>query len=186
MTDEGWRLPGAQKDQQSITADWQPAREDAIAGVIVYEIRNVLKDTGVLTEMYRRDWNLDSGTVAQVFQVVLDPGSVSAWHAHGETQDRLFASQGRVKIVLFDAREGSPSRGVLSELRLGRERPALVTIPPGVWHGVQNVGAGPAVIVNLVDREYQYEDPDHWRLPPDSPEIPYRFRGSGQGPSGQG
>jgi dTDP-4-dehydrorhamnose 3,5-epimerase len=34
----------------------------------------------------------------------------------------------------------------------------------------------------MVDRAYTYEDPDHWRLPPDTREIPYRFR-SPNGPT---
>lgn len=29
--------------------------------------------------------------------------------------------------------------------------------------------------VNDIDRAYRYEDPDHWRLPADTGEIPYRF-----------
>jgi dTDP-4-dehydrorhamnose 3,5-epimerase len=44
-----------------------------------------------------------------------------------------------------------------------------------VWHGVQNVHPGPSSVLNLVDRAYRYEAPDHWRLPPDTAEIPYRF-----------
>jgi dTDP-4-dehydrorhamnose 3,5-epimerase len=40
---------------------------------------------------------------------------------------------------------------------------------------VQNIGDGPAAVLNAVDRAYDYEDPDHWRLPADTPEIPYRF-----------
>jgi dTDP-4-dehydrorhamnose 3,5-epimerase len=39
--------------------------------------------------------------------------------------------------------------------------------------------ATPALVLNLVDRPYRYEDPDRWRLPPDTPEIPYRFTASG-------
>jgi glycosyltransferase involved in cell wall biosynthesis len=35
--------------------------------------------------------------------------------------------------------------------------------------------ADASVLLNLVDNAYRYEDPDHWRLPPDSPQVPYRF-----------
>ncbi|HVR38279.1 MAG TPA: hypothetical protein VMU84_04235 [Thermoanaerobaculia bacterium] len=48
-------------------------------------------------------------------------------------------------------------------------------IPPRVWHGVQNIAPGVSIVLNLVDQAYRYEDPDHWRVPADSPEIPYRF-----------
>lgn len=50
-------------------------------------------------------------------------------------------------------------------------------VPAGVWHGVQNLDNTPAVIVNIPDRAYQYDRPDHWRLPPNTSEIPYSFKG---------
>jgi len=51
----------------------------------------------------------------------------------------------------------------------------VLSIPPGVVHGVQATGGQSAVLVNAVDRAYSYSAPDHHRLPLDSPEIPYRF-----------
>ena len=168
-------IDGAVKDRQSITADWVPLL-DPIAGVRIREVKNVPRNNGMLTEVFRRDWNLDDGLVDQVFQSVLVPGAVSAWHAHQHTTDRLFVTHGHLKIVLFDAREDSASRGRINEFRFGSERPALVRVPPGVWHGVQNISGESASLLNLVDRAYRYEDPDHWRLPPDTPKIPYSFR----------
>jgi dTDP-4-dehydrorhamnose 3,5-epimerase len=166
---------GAQQDRQSVTSDWN-SLQDAIEGVRVREMKNVLKSGGdVLCEVFRRDWMLDDGDVDQVFQSVMNPGSISAWHVHRLTIDRLFASHGVLQIVLFDARENSPSRGRINEFRLGALRPALLIIPPGVFHGVQNISNQPAVLLNLVDNAYQYEDPDHWRLPMDTDKIPYRF-----------
>jgi dTDP-4-dehydrorhamnose 3,5-epimerase len=31
-------------------------------------------------------------------------------------------------------------------------------------------------VINIVDRAYDYHDPDHWRVPDDSPHIPFSFR----------
>ena len=52
--------------------------------------------------------------------------------------DRLFVSQGLLRVVLYDARPGSETFGQVDELTIGTVRPALVVIPPKVWHGVQN------------------------------------------------
>jgi dTDP-4-dehydrorhamnose 3,5-epimerase len=75
--------------------------------------------------------------------------------------------------VLYDARRDSSTGGLTNEFRFGERRPGLVVIPPGVWHGLRNLQSAPSVVVNLVDRAYAYDAPDHWRLPPDTPEIPY-------------
>ncbi|MGH9901494.1 MAG: dTDP-4-dehydrorhamnose 3,5-epimerase family protein [Pyrinomonadaceae bacterium] len=174
FTPEQGLIEGAAKDGHSITADWEPLRE-LIDGVKVREVKNVPKDNGFLTEIFRADWALDEGEVEQVFQVVLSLGGVSAWHAHQFTTDRLFASHGLIKVVLFDARSHSPTYNRVNEFRIGSVRPTLIVVPPGVWHGVQNLSEGPSLLLNLVNRAYAYEDPDHWRLPPDTPKIPYSF-----------
>lgn len=171
-----WMLPGTVQDQQSITADWTPAQLHLIDGVVIKEIKNVPKGNGYLTEIFRCEWGLDAMPVDQVFQVALSPGGISAWHAHEVTTDRLFVSYGMVRIVLYDARADSPTRGVVNELKFGTTRPALVIVPPQVWHGVQNLWHDTSLILNLVDRAYRYEQPDHWRVPHDSPEIPYQWK----------
>lgn len=178
-------LPGAARDAQSVTADWEPL-QPPIAGVVVREVRNVMKDNGYLTEIWREDWQLDALDVAQVFQVVLQPAAISAWHVHQHATDRLFANHGQLKIVLFDARAGSPTERRINVFRCGTARPMLIVVPPGVWHGVQNVGAIPASLVNLPDRAYAYEAPDHWRLPSDTAQVPYSFATSALAPADPG
>ncbi len=180
LAPRGGALRGAKRDAQSITADWQPL-QPLIDGVVVREVRNVIKDNGYLTEVWREDWGLDALDVAQVFQVVLEPAAISAWHVHQHATDRLFANHGQLKLVLFDARAGSPTEGRINVFRCGTARPMLVVVPPGVWHGVQNIGASPGSLLNLPDRAYAYEAPDHWRVPPDSDQIPYSFA---TGPAG--
>jgi dTDP-4-dehydrorhamnose 3,5-epimerase len=168
-------LSGATKDVQSITADGHPFKRDLIEGVHLREMPNIMKSNGVLTEIFRADWFAQPITVEQVFQSILFPGAISAWHAHARTTDRLFVAMGCMHIVLFDARECSPSFGNINEFRHGEPRQALITVPPGVWHGVRNFGPSNALLLNVVDHAYDYEDPDHWRLPIDTDKIPFSF-----------
>ena len=180
-------LLGAKRDAQSVTRDWQVLREP-IAGVEVREVKNVLKDNGYLTEIWREDWDLRPSVVGQVFQALIEPHGISAWHVHRHATDRLFASHGRLKIVLYDARTDSASSGRINVFHCGTARPMLIVVPPGIWHGVHNVGAGVALLLNLPDRAYAYDAPDHWRLPPDTDQIPYSFTKaarSQRGDSGQ-
>src|SRR4029434_4290514 len=83
-------LQGAKRDAQSITRDWQLLREP-IVGVDVREVKNVLKDNGYLTEIWREDWGLRPSTVAQVFQALIESRGLYAWHDHGHATDRLVA-----------------------------------------------------------------------------------------------
>ena len=171
---ENWMTQGEQ-DPPSVTSDWLPIEKPSILGVAVKEIRPVAASTGYLTEIWRREWGLDDLSIDQVFQRTLEPGGVTGWHAHAVTTDRLFCASGSVRLSLFDGRKSSPSFGHLWHRIIGDRRPVLIVVPPGVWHGVKTVSATPALILNLVDRAYSYDAPDHWRLPADTEHIPFKL-----------
>jgi dTDP-4-dehydrorhamnose 3,5-epimerase len=164
----------AHKDSAHMTTDWQERRE-LIAGVSLREVRNVVTGNGVTTEVWRREWPSGLGDLNQLIHVRLRPSAVSAWHLHRQRQDGIFVVGGMMRVVLFDPRRHSATAGKLDVLHLSHVRPTLVVVPPSVWHGVQVLGNEPACFINCFDRAYDYDDPDEWRLPPDTDEIPYRF-----------
>jgi dTDP-4-dehydrorhamnose 3,5-epimerase len=170
-----WLLTGARKDEQSITADWEPVGRALIEGVCVRESRSVAKRNGSVTELYRSNWFTGADGVDQVFLVRLAIGGVSAWHAHATTVDRLSVIGGAATLALYDARHTSPTYGQVNEFLLHERRPMVVVVPPCVWHGVANTGDETCLLVNMPDHAYQYDDPDHWRLAAESAEIPYTF-----------
>src|SRR5687768_4522559 len=128
--DPRWQLKGTTRDQQSITREWQPINQDLIEDVTVREMANVMTSHGRLTELHRSEW--DDKPVGQVFQSVLDPGAITAWHAHEHTLDRLCLITGKLLLALYDAREGSSTFGRLNQFRFGEHRPAMVRVPPRV------------------------------------------------------
>jgi dTDP-4-dehydrorhamnose 3,5-epimerase len=171
-------LPGAQKDGQLVTNEWQKIGR-TIEGVVSREVLHVLRDHGVITENYRNEWDPTGLPVRQVYQSRLFPGAIGAWSCHAHSIDRLFVNQGHVKIVLYDGREDSSTAGELMELHVGDARPTFLVVPPGVWHGLQNLGASDALMLNFPTDSYDYEDPDHYRLPWDTSQIPYSWGGGG-------
>lgn len=168
-------IEGAVKDKQTVTPDWMPIK-DAIDGVQFREVKNVLtRAGGVTAEAFRDDWGIGLEALKHVIYVTLQPGTISAWHCHEFQTDCTFVVHGRIKEVLYDAREGSATFGRIREYQLGPLRPGLLVIPPGVWHRLQCVSSEPATFINMFNRAYVYADPDEWRLPPDTTKIPYRF-----------
>jgi dTDP-4-dehydrorhamnose 3,5-epimerase len=163
-----------QPARPSVRPDGSPIVE-LIEGIKLKEMPNVITRNGVTTEVFRSEWKLDGGTVAQIIHVWLRPRAISAWHCHALQTDRIFVTDGTIKLALFDARGESPTRGRVTVLTLSRLRPTLVVVPPGVWHGLENLEQTPSAFVNFFDRAYSYEDPDEWRLPQDTDQIPYRF-----------
>lgn len=172
-------ISDAKKDSQLVTNDWNFIYEK-IPGVAIKEVLHVPGDNGVITEIYRPEWDTTGLPVVQCYQSRLFPGTIGAWSYHAKQIDRLFVNQGYLKVVLFDGRQDSASYGLINEFRIGDSRPTFIVIPPGVWHGVQNLGTIDALMLNFPTIQYQYEDPDHYRLPHDSEQIPYSWASGGQ------
>jgi dTDP-4-dehydrorhamnose 3,5-epimerase len=171
-------LPGVKKDSQLITSDWHKLQE-LIEGVSLHEVLHVPRDHGVITELFRPEWDPTGLPVVQIYQSRLFPGALGAWSCHAQNTDRLFVNYGHVKIVLYDARSDSKTAGSVNEFHVGDARPSLLVIPPSVWHGLQNLGPSEALVLNFPTKPYDYENPDHYRLSYDTPEIPYSWPSNG-------
>lgn len=167
-------IRSARKDGPQVTSEWTKLQQ-SIDGVVIREVLHVPRDHGVITEMYRPEWDPTGLPVVQIYQSRLFASAIGAWSCHARTVDRLFVNQGHLKIVLYDGREESPTHGRIMELHVGDARPAFLVLPIGIWHGLQNLGSTDALLLNFPSRAYDYADPDHYRLPYDSPEIPYSW-----------
>ncbi|HET7498914.1 MAG TPA: dTDP-4-dehydrorhamnose 3,5-epimerase, partial [Candidatus Eisenbacteria bacterium] len=65
------------------------------------------------------------------------------------------------------------TRGTVNEFFMGEKNPILITIPPGVWHGMKGIGTEPAMLVNTPTEPYKYDQPDEYRADPHTNDIPY-------------
>ena len=154
-------------------------RLDPIEGVKYRLARPVSHYRGHLTEAFRADWGLTEAPVVQVTSTVTFPGRITAWGIHRFTVDRLFAATGSLLIVCYDGRRRSRTFGHINEFMLGGRNQGLVVIPPGVYHGWQNIGIDEATIISMPSQLYNYNAPDGWELLWDSPDaqatIPYKW-----------
>ena len=81
---------------------------------------------------------------------------------------------GLLKLVLYDARPDSPTRGVLREVYLGRpDHYGLLRIPTGVWYGFTAANDEPALICNCADLPHDPGEGE--RLLADTKDIPYTW-----------
>ncbi len=143
-----------------------------IEGVKVKQLQRHADERGCLTEILRRDDEIFI-EFGQIYASVNYPGVIRAWHYHKKQDDFFAVVKGMAKVVLYDAREDSPTKGEVNEFFLGEQNMALVRIPVGVYHGYKTIGVEPSILLNLPTQPYNPSDPDEYRLPFNSPEIPY-------------
>lgn len=143
-----------------------------IAGVTVHPLRQIPDERGKIMHMLRADSPHFNGFGEIYFSTVF-PGAIKGWHIHREMTLNYAVPHGRIKLVLYDERDDSPTRGELMEIFLGADRYALVTIPPMVWNGFKGYGTEMALVANCADLPHDPDEID--RLDPFDARIPYTW-----------
>ena len=143
---------------------------DAIEGVRVVPLRRIPDERGAVFHMLK---STDSHFVGfgEVYFSTVYKGVVKGWHRHEDAMLNYACIHGRIKIVLYDDREGSSTRGNLMELFLGPENYALVVIPPMVWNGFKGLMEPVAIVANC--RTTPHDPGTIERADPFGSTIPY-------------
>ncbi len=144
-----------------------------IDGVIITELRQISDERGAVLHMLRCDAPEFVRFGECYFSEVL-PGAIKAWKRHRAQTQHLAVPVGRIRLVIYDDRESSPTRGNLQVLELGRPDAYLrLRIPPGLWYGFACISAMPALLANCADLPH---DPiDGEVLGVNDPAIPYSW-----------
>lgn len=150
------------------------APKELIDGVVVKALKVIPDERGRLMEIFRRDDPFFE-RFGQLYLSTAYPGVVKAWHYHKHQTDHFAVIRGMAKVVLYDDREGSPTRGLINEFFMGVHRPLLVRIPAGVLHGYKCIGDEEAFLINCPSEVYHYQDPDEHRIDPHDNTIPYSW-----------
>ncbi len=161
-------------DRQTVTPQGQII-QPLIEGVRVRLAITHPDDRGDLCEVFSTAWGFDDEPMVYAYFASVRPGKTKGWVKHLLQADRLFMALGSFRVVLYDDRPDSPTYQKLNVLNFSDRKRGLVRIPPGVFHAVQNVGHEDAHFVNSPTRAYNHAQPDKYRLPLDTPLIPFSF-----------
>ena len=143
-----------------------------IQGVRVKPLRVIPDERGRLFEMLRRDEPLFR-RFGQVYCTTVNPGVVKGWHYHKKQFDNFVCVSGMIKLVAYDSRRGSATKGLVNEFFIGTHNPLLVQIPPGVLHGFKGVSSHEAIVINIPTEPYHHAKPDEYRIDPHQNDVPY-------------
>lgn len=165
------------KDKETVTASGENVAK-LPEGVTLKKVVTHGDERGTVFEMFdtRWDWHKDPLVFSYCFTV--RPGIVKGWGLHKKHEDRYCLISGEVMLVLYDARPNSSTFGLLSKIYLSEHNRQLVNIPAGIWHADHNIGKKDAIVVNFPTICYDHKDPDKYRLPIDTDQIPYKFEGA--------
>ncbi len=141
-----------------------------IDGVRVIPLRRIPDERGTVLHMLRStDPHFDR--FGEIYFSTIYRGVVKGWHRHRDMTLNYACISGRIKLAMFDDREGSATRGQVQEVFLGPDDYSLVVIPPGVWNGFKGMSDTPAIVANCCTHPHDPSRSD--RLDALKNDIPY-------------
>jgi dTDP-4-dehydrorhamnose 3,5-epimerase len=140
-----------------------------ISGVQFVPLRRIPDERGTIYHMLRAT---DPHFIAfgEIYFTSIYRDVIKGWHRHRDMTLNYACIEGRIKLVLYDDREASPTRGALVERFLGPDDYALAIVPPGVWTGFKGM-TDHAIVANCATHPHDPSRTD--RLDPLGPDIPY-------------
>lgn len=128
-----------------------------INGVTITPLKQILDERGKVMHMLRNDSDVFV-SFGEIYFSCVYPGAVKAWGIHKRMILNYAVPFGRIKLVLYDNRENSLTKGELQEIVLGQDNYSLVTIPALIWVGFQGLGNEMAIVANCASIPHDPEE----------------------------
>ena len=141
-----------------------------IDGVKIVPLRQIVDERGKIMHMLKATDEHFIG-FGEIYFSTAWPGAIKGWHVHRSMTVNNAVVSGRAKLVMYDMRESSPTKGELQEVFIGEDNYALVQIPPGIANGYKAYGDKPVILANCATEPHDPEEID--RIDPFTPDIPY-------------
>ena len=146
-----------------------------IEGVITTPLKQIPDDRGMVMHMLRRD-SKNFSKFGEIYFSTVYPDKVKGWHLHQKMTLNYAVVSGKIKLVLYDVRPNSKTRGQIQEFFLSENNYNLVSVPPLIWNGFKGIGDSTAIVANCADLPYDDTEIEH-KSPSDST-IPYDWNKS--------
>jgi len=162
------------RDVQTVTPDGRRL-QTLPDGMVVRDLVTHTDDRGTVCELFDPRWGVSPDDLVYAYMFTIRPGQAKGWGVHREHEDRYAFLDGELELVFFDGRADSATAGQEARLVLSSLHRKLVTIPRGVWHAERNIGERDVRVVNFPTIMYDHANPDKYRLPLDTEELPVRL-----------
>jgi dTDP-4-dehydrorhamnose 3,5-epimerase len=143
-----------------------------IEGVIIKPIEKIPDERGCIFPMLRSDTKEFKG-FGEIYFSQIYQGIIKGWHLHQKMILNYAVIKGMIKLVLYDPREQSKTKGEIQEIFLGDLKYSLVQVPCGIWNGFKGITWPDAIVANC--STIPHDPAEMIRLDPFSTDIPYRW-----------
>ncbi|OUV61464.1 MAG: dTDP-4-dehydrorhamnose 3,5-epimerase [Candidatus Pelagibacter sp. TMED128] len=144
-----------------------------IKGVKITKLKIIQDDRGKVMHMLRKDSEVFKN-FGEIYFSTIYFDKIKAWHLHKESTLNYTCVKGKVRLVLFDDRSDSLSKGSIQEIILSPNDYNLVTIPNNIWNGFKGLDKDESIIANCLDMPHN--ENEMVRIDPFDKTIKYNWK----------
>lgn len=89
---------------------------------------------------------------------------IKGWKKHSRMVLNLVVPVGEIKLVLFDNRLNSNTKGQIVEYTLSRGNYCRLTIPSNVWFAFQGIGKDENILLNIANIEHDPKETEELEI----------------------
>jgi len=142
-----------------------------IEGVTLHPLRQIHVPNGDLLHALKSTDNGYFG-FGEAYFTQIESGKAKGWKRHNRMALNLVVVYGKVKFVVYDNREGSPTKGKFEVIELSpKENYQRLTLAPGLWMAFYGSASQTSIIMDIIPEPHDPAEAD--RL--DISEIQYAF-----------
>ena len=144
-----------------------------IEGIKITPLKQIKDERGKVMHMLRND-SENFTKFGEIYFSTAHPNKVKGWHLHSKMTLNYAVVLGEIKLVLYDARTNSKTKGQVQEFFLSQENYKLISVPPLIWNGFMGIGNTTAIVANCAD--LPYDDTEIKRKSAYDKDIPYDWK----------
>ena len=124
-----------------------------IEGIKVTALNQIEDERGKVMHMLRNDSKIFT-KFGEIYFSTVHPNKIKGWHLHSKMTLNYAVVLGEIKLVLYDARSNSKTKGQIQEFFLSQKNYKLISVPPLIWNGFMGIGNTTAIVANCADLPY--------------------------------
>lgn len=143
-----------------------------IEGIVIKKLKKIPDERGAIFHMLRADDELFE-KFGEIYFSMVYPQVVKGWHIHTEMTLNYAVVTGKIKLVLYDDRKDSTTKGNILEIETGSDNYLLIKVPSHIWNGFKGIDEKPSIVANCATLPH---DPNEiQRLDHLDNDIPYNW-----------
>ena len=95
---------------------------------------------------------------------IIKEQEIKGWKKHHKMVLNLTVPFGKVKFVIYDDRENSPTSGQFKEITISKKNYVRLTVQPGLWVGFKGIDNQENIILNIASIEHEPDEAENTLL----------------------